>query len=68
MRFRFNGMAAPQQFPELRASVRAFLREELAAGRIASKPNSWVRYDAEFTRRCGERGYIGITFPREFGG
>ena len=68
MRFRFNEMGTPEHFPELRRSVRAFLREELAAGRIESRPNSWMRYDAEFTRRCGELGLIGITFPQQYGG
>ena len=27
-----------------------------------------MHYDRDFTRRCGERGLIGMTFPAEFGG
>ena len=68
MRFRFDGTEGYGQCMELRASVRSFLTAECDAGRISPRPNSWLHYDAAFTQRCGERGYIGITFPREYGG
>lgn len=67
LRFRFS-LDASHAYPELRASVRAFLQEEQSAGRFSPRPNCWMHYDAGFSRRCGERGFVGITFPREYGG
>ena len=48
--------------------MRAFLDEERRSGRYQPRVNSWLAYDAGFTRRCGERGYIGMTFPPRYGG
>lgn len=68
MRFRFESTEVYEQCVELRALVRSFLNEERVAGRFSPRPNSWTHSDSAFTRRCGERGFIGITFPREYGG
>ena len=68
LRFQFSDVALADQGTELRAAVRAFLDDERAGGRFASRPNSWMHYDAQFTRRCGERGFIGMTFPQAYGG
>lgn len=68
MRFQFQSPSLPAAARPLRRQVRAFLDEERAAGRLQPRANSWLAFDAEFTRRCGERGYIGMTFPREYGG
>jgi len=68
MRFRFEAPRLPAAAGPLRHEVRAFLETERAAGRLRPRSNSWLAYDAEFTRRCGEAGYIGMTFPREYGG
>jgi alkylation response protein AidB-like acyl-CoA dehydrogenase len=52
----------------LRAEVRAFLAAERAAGTFVPRQNAWTRYAPEFSRRCGEQGYIGMTWPRRHGG
>src|SRR5690349_19216394 len=52
-----------------RAQVRAFLREELEAGRCEPQCDCWVKgFDRDFSRRAGARGLLGITWPREYGG
>ncbi|MCP5151157.1 MAG: acyl-CoA dehydrogenase family protein [Ectothiorhodospiraceae bacterium] len=59
----------PDAARALRAEVRAFLAEEARAGRFdPSDPSSGGRFSPEFSRRCGEAGYIGMTWPRRFGG
>jgi alkylation response protein AidB-like acyl-CoA dehydrogenase len=53
----------------LRVEVRGFLAEE--RGRRAWEPrcDCWLGgYDPDFSRRLGERGWIGMTFPRVYGG
>ncbi|HEY2165721.1 MAG TPA: acyl-CoA dehydrogenase family protein [Jatrophihabitantaceae bacterium] len=54
---------------ELRAEIRAFLAEELAAGRFVPVANSWMTgHDPAFSRRLAERGWIGMVVPVEYGG
>jgi acyl-CoA dehydrogenase len=53
----------------LRQQVRRFVADEAAAGRIALMPDSWVQgYDADFSRKLGDRGWLGMTWPAEYGG
>jgi alkylation response protein AidB-like acyl-CoA dehydrogenase len=53
----------------LREEVRAFLAEEAARGTF--DPALGLRnpsYDREFSKRVGARGWIGMTWPKEYGG
>lgn len=52
----------------LRAEVRAFLAEELATRRPQDRSRSWSGFDAEFSRKVGQRGWIGMTWPKRYGG
>lgn len=62
--------AAPQSEASeaLRAEVRAFLGVELADVPPIVRARSWNGFDAEFTRKMGRRGWIGMTWPRAYGG
>ncbi len=51
-----------------RAEVRAFLATELATMPVETRMESWTGFDAEFSRKLGRRGWIGMTFPTEYGG
>ncbi len=53
---------------ELRAEVRAFLTEELAGMSPLLRARSWTGYDAAFSRKLGQRGWIGMTWPTQYGG
>jgi len=64
----FRVAAETPELSERRREVRGFLAAEIAAGRIEPRNNSWVRYDPDFSRRCGARGYIGMRWPRKYGG
>ncbi|WP_329521902.1 acyl-CoA dehydrogenase family protein [Spirillospora sp. NBC_01491] len=62
-------VALAAELDVLRADVRAFLAEELSAGRIASHCDQWLGgWDHAFSRRLGERGWIGMAFPARYGG
>ena len=53
----------------LRAEVRAFLTDERASGGFTPQADCWVSAaDPGFSRKLGERGWLGMTWPREYGG
>jgi alkylation response protein AidB-like acyl-CoA dehydrogenase len=54
---------------ELRESVRAFVREEIARGGFVPAVDCWLNsWDAAFSRRLAARGWLGMTIPVEYGG
>jgi alkylation response protein AidB-like acyl-CoA dehydrogenase len=59
---------ASQQAEALRGEVRAFLATELADRPAAKRAESWSGFDPAFSRKIAERGWVGMTFPREYGG
>ena len=52
----------------LRAEVRRFLETELAEWPAAERALNWTRSDPAFSRKLGERGWIGMTWPKQYGG
>jgi acyl-CoA dehydrogenase len=59
----------PAGYADLRDQVRDFLAGELQAGSFVPRCDSWLTgFDAQFSRRVGERGWIGVTFPKQYGG
>jgi acyl-CoA dehydrogenase len=52
----------------LRAEVREFLADVLSRYPAAARVRHWSAADPAFSRRLGERGWIGMTWPRRFGG
>ncbi len=64
MDFRFT----PEQ-EALRREVREFLEEEIRKGTFKPRSDGWIcGYSPEFSRKLGERGWIGMTWPKEYGG
>jgi alkylation response protein AidB-like acyl-CoA dehydrogenase len=54
---------------QVREEVRAFLAEELAAGSFATHVDTWLSgVDPAFSRTLGERGWLGMTWPKQYGG
>ena len=66
--FRFEPVQLPPAARELRRQVRALIAEEVAAGAFNPSRNSWATFDAAFSRKCGERGFIGMLWPKKYGG
>ena len=65
----FDPIRLPKVCEDLRAEVREFLREEIDAGTF--DPNTaplTSAFNREFARKVGERGWIGMTWPKKYGG
>jgi len=58
----------PPECEALRAEVRAFVAEHLAGFPVSKRVRNWSGRDADFSRRMGERGWIGMTWPKRYGG
>ncbi len=66
--FSFEPVSFPPAAEALRGEVRAFIAEEVANGTFTPSKNSWSSFDAGFSKKCGERGYIGMVWPKKYGG
>ena len=55
-------------YDELRQEVRTFLAEELADFPPEKRAKSWNGFDRDFSRKLAQRGWVGMTFPKEYGG
>ncbi|MBS4189787.1 acyl-CoA dehydrogenase family protein [Bacillus sp. FJAT-49705] len=54
---------------EFRKEVRSFLQAEKQKGTFDTHADSWLSgYSKEFSKKIGAKGWIGITFPKEYGG
>jgi acyl-CoA dehydrogenase len=58
----------PPACEALRTEVRAFLAEAMADIPSAPRNRNWSGVSAEFSRQMGARGWIGMTWPRRYGG
>ena len=53
----------------LRSEVRAFLRDDPAPKSRPFSEDGWIAgFDPAFSKRLAKRGWIGLTWPRAFGG
>src|SRR5258708_39976345 len=66
--FHFEPVELPPETEALRQEARAFIAEELAAGRWQPNSDFGSHRAADFSRRLGERGWIGMTWPKQYGG
>lgn len=60
--------SVPGDASALRDEVRAFVAREAPRGDPAQRVNSWAVGDASFSRALGSAGYIGMTWPKKYGG
>lgn len=67
-RFRFPAVPETPAQAALRAEVRAFLAAELAQMMPQQRAHSWNGHSADFSRKLGARGWLGMTWPRAVGG
>jgi acyl-CoA dehydrogenase len=58
----------PPECEQLRQEVRAFLQETIPDRTPEQRAESWSGYDRQFSRKLGARGWIGMTWPKKYGG
>lgn len=64
-----NRLDEPTNLAAIRRDVASLVQEWLADGRFSPSCDAWLRhYDLDFTRALAERGLIGVTWPKAFGG
>jgi len=67
--FRFPKMAFPDDVEDLRHDIRGFLRAERANGGFKPMADCWGSgLSPEFSRKLGQRGYLAVTWPKQYGG
>jgi acyl-CoA dehydrogenase len=65
----FDQIRLPGECETLRRDVRAFVAEEIAAGTfVPDRPGHGDSHDRAFSRRVGAKGWIGMTWPKKYGG
>jgi alkylation response protein AidB-like acyl-CoA dehydrogenase len=53
----------------LRDDISQFLAAERAVGSFTPQVDAWITgFDREFTKKMAARGWIGLTWPKEYGG
>ena len=66
--FHFELRDVPPEAEAFREEVRAFLRRALGDRPSVRRARSWGGFDPEFSRQLGARGWIGLTWPKRYGG
>lgn len=64
----FQYAQLPPDAEDLRQEIRTFLREHYVPEPAHRRARSWMRFDADFSRRLAARGWVGVTLPKEYGG
>lgn len=68
MSLRFEHAGLPQRSAKLRSEVRDFVAQALRDRDPRLAIQSWSGFDPAFSRALGARGWIGMTWPKTYGG
>ena len=66
--FNFELLDLPPEAEKLRSEVREFLRETVGEGAPHKRERTWGGHDREFSLKVGARGWIGMLWPKKYGG
>src|SRR5262249_22258112 len=66
--FHFELLDLPLEAEALRSEVREFLHDTLGDRAAHQRARSWGGFDREFSKKVGARGWIGMTWPKQYGG
>ncbi|MGB3289423.1 MAG: acyl-CoA dehydrogenase family protein [Burkholderiaceae bacterium] len=65
---KFSIYDEPAALTDLRRQVRDFVKAQRDAGLLGSHPYGWAEPDADFSKAMGSQGWIGMTWPKKYGG
>jgi len=68
IRFAFPSPPPDPRAEAFRAEVRTFLTRELAQRPPIARAQSWNGLDPAFSRKLGQLGWLGLTWPKRYGG
>ncbi|MEX0604515.1 MAG: acyl-CoA dehydrogenase family protein [Marinobacter sp.] len=69
IRFNFPAPVIDESVERLRMEVRAFLQDEIRKGGFRPVTDCWCSgIDPAFSRKLGQRGWLGVTWPKQYGG
>jgi hypothetical protein len=66
--FVYEPVKMPPEAVKLRQEVRAFLAGEIANGSFTPAVGSMVEADEAFSQKLGAKGWLGMTWPKQYGG
>ena len=66
--FAVHPFEAPDNAREIRRELRAFLAEHHSNDDPVRRANCWTEFDPGFSAALGKAGYIGMLWPRQYGG
>ena len=58
----------PPEAEALRHEVREFLAEAMETVSVEQRARNWTAWNPEFSKKLGAKGWIGMTWPKEYGG
>lgn len=61
-------VSLPEDAESVRGDVRAFIAKKLSNVPLDVRARSWMGFDADFTLAMAKQGWLGLTFPKEYGG
>ncbi|MBB5707801.1 acyl-CoA dehydrogenase family protein [Sphingopyxis panaciterrulae] len=64
----FTFHSLPPEDEALRPAIRVLAEEAAASLGADQRARSWQGFDAAFSRKLGEAGFLGLTLPRDYGG
>lgn len=66
--FSFKPLQLPATLEPLRQEVRSFVQEASSEWSGWKIGHSWTGFDKSFSEEVGRRGWIGMTWPKKYGG
>ena len=68
MALHFEPGELPPEAEAFRHEGREFLAEAMETVSVDQRARNWAAWNPEFSKKLGAKGWIGITWPKEYGG